>query len=170
MLKVKGQNFHAFSPSGKAGTSDVEIHFSRHESGLSHMVAKRYNGKEWIEDKWPRLGHDRKESMRRQTTAKRPPIDELRGAELFYGASILCGQFSELEQVGTSVGELILLDAESRGFRDDFTAVRAYLVEADREDAVPFNEYAGSRILHFVKRTTPWVAIEVFQQKAEQES
>ena len=52
VLKVKAENYYVFLPSGRAGISDVENHVSYHRSGRRHMVARRHNGSEWVEDKW----------------------------------------------------------------------------------------------------------------------
>ena len=162
VLKAKGQEFHAFCPNGKAG-GDIEVHSSYHGSGERHLVMKRLAGRSWIEDKWPRPENGLEETMRRQTATQLQPPAVLRGTELLFGCNVFAGQFPQLKPVGTNSGEQIVIDAEAEGFRDDFTMVRAYLVGPSREETIPANEHAGPRVLHLIKRTTPWLAVEVFQ-------
>ena len=120
---------------------------------------------EWHEDKWPRLGAE-PATMREQTKVQLQRPAALRGAHLLGGCNILAGQFPDLRPVGTNRGELIVLDGEAAHFRDDFTMVRAYVVELGCEDAVVADSSAGRRIVHFEKRTTPWMAVELFQLSA----
>ncbi len=165
VLKAEGENFYAFLPGALSGLDHCKIHFSFHRSGRRHMVAESIDEGEWREDKWPRHGAQ-PETMREQTKTQLPPPAALRGAQLFGHCGIVFGQFPDLRPVGTNHGELIVLDAEAAGFRDDFTIVRAYVVEPGREDAVPAEPFSGPRIVHFIKRTAPWLAVEVFQQAA----
>jgi hypothetical protein len=83
VLKIKGEDYYAFLPSGKAGLTDIDNHVSYHRSGRRHMVVKRYDGTEWIEDKWRRLGKGPQETMRQQTATDLQPVQTLRGNELF---------------------------------------------------------------------------------------
>jgi hypothetical protein len=165
VLKFRRGHFHAFTPSAIAGKSDVDIHFSRHKSGRNHMVVRRRVGRKWLEDKWPRLQGGPEATMRHQTQSDRQPTDAFRSAEMIGAYNIMAGQFLQLEPIGTAVGEMVMLDARSEGFRDDFTGVRLYLVEPHRENTIPANDYAGPRILHIIKKTTPWIAVELFQLK-----
>jgi hypothetical protein len=162
VIKARPRDFQAFLPSGKAGVSDVEIHASRHEAS-THMVARHRDEKKWRESEFSRFDSPSKHTMRPKTEGKRPPIDALKGSELFWGCNILAGQFPNLEPVGTNSGERVVLDAEAENFRDEFTGVRLYLVEPHQEDTIPSYDYAKPRILHLIKRTTPWIAVEVFQ-------
>jgi hypothetical protein len=66
--------------------------------------------------------------------------------------------------VGTNAGHSILLDADRANFRDDYIIIRVYLVEPGAEDRVPIFPDTGPRILHMVKQTAPWLAVEVYQQ------
>jgi hypothetical protein len=162
VIKARPRDFQAFLASGKAGVSDVEIHVSCHEAS-THMVASHREDKKWRESEFSRFDSPLKHTMRRKTEANRPPVNELKGAELFWGCSILAGDFPELEPVGTNAGERVVLDGEAKNFRDNFTGVRLYLVEPNREGLVPPNDHAGPRILHVIKRTMPWIGCEVFQ-------
>jgi hypothetical protein len=165
VVKIKGQEFYAFLSPGPASIAEIETHVSYHRSGKRHMVAKRLVGEEWREDRWLYHGHGSAKTMRQQTATALQPPATLRGAEQLFHCGTLYGTFHKLAPVGTNAGELVILDAESAGFRDDFTITRAFLVQPGREDAVPIAADTGPRIIHFVKRITPWVAVDVFQQK-----
>jgi len=42
--------------------------------------------------------------------------------------------------------------------------IRVYLVEPGAEACIPIFQDTGPRILHLVKQTNPWMAVEVYQQ------
>ena len=63
-------------------------------------------------------------------------------------------------------GESVVLDAEAENFTDDFIAANVYLVEPGAEDRIPIFPCIAARLLHLDKRTTPWLAVELFQQAA----
>ena len=169
VLKIKGQNFYALLTEATASLRGVDRHFSYHASGRRHVVDKRRVGTEWKEDKWPRPWHwERRQTTRRLTVTQLQQPSMLAGAELFFHFGILCGQFPELPQIGTKRGELVMLDTALADFRDDFTIIRGYLVEPNRENAIPIISGTGPRILHFVKRSTPWIAVEIVQQSLPQ--
>jgi hypothetical protein len=166
VLKAEGQDFYAFLPGGLRGLGHCKIHFSVHESGEQHMVVESLGCEgEWHEDEWPRLGAE-PATMREQTKVQLQRPAALRGAHLLGGCNILAEQFPDLRPVGTNCGELTVLDGEAAHFRDDLTMVRAYLVEPGCEDAVVADPSAGPRIVHFEKRTAPWIAVDLFQLSA----
>lgn len=97
----------------------------------------------------------------------RPPA-ELKGVGPLYHSGVFAFQFHHLPLVGTNQGDSVVLDAESATFRDDFIVTRVYLVEPGAEDHIPIFPETGPRILHLVKRTTPWLAVEVYQEMEAQ--
>jgi hypothetical protein len=164
VLKCKGQDFYALLPAGESGQGDCRIHFSLHESGERHVVAESRgcDGK-WREDKWLSRGAE-PATMRKQTKTQLQRPAALKDALLLARCSILYGQFRDLRPIGANRGELIVLDAEAAHFRDDFTIASAYVVEPGCEDSIVVEPSMGPRILHFEKRTNPWMAVEIFQQ------
>ena len=94
-----------------------------------------------------------------------PPAN-LQGVGDLYRSGIFLHQFLDYPPVGTNTGSLLILDAEKALFKDDFIAIRVYLVEVGREDQIPTHPALGPRILHLVRNTKPWIAIDIFQQKA----
>jgi hypothetical protein len=74
----------------------------------------------------------------------------LKGVADLYHSGIFLHQFLDFPLVGTNLGCSLVLDADSATFRDDFIAIRVYLVEASREDQIP----------------RPWIAFDVYQQIA----
>jgi hypothetical protein len=163
VLKAKGEDFYAFLPGGLSGLGHCKIHFSFHRSGRRHMVVEsRDIEDEWDEEKWPRREAE-PTTMREQTKTQLQRPGAIRGAQLFGHCGILYRQFLDLHPVGTSPGELIVLDAEAAHFRDDYTIARAYVVEPGCDDAVVADPFAGPRVVYIEKRTAPWMAVEVFQ-------
>ncbi len=88
----------------------------------------------------------------------------LKGVGPLYHSGVFAFQFLDLPPVGTNQGDSVVLDAETASFRDDFIVMRVYLVEPGAEDRIPVFPDTGPRILHLVKQTTPWMAVEVYQQ------
>jgi hypothetical protein len=158
VLKVKGEDIYAFPPYAKEPLDGLDNHISWHRSGERHAVSRYHDGNEWREAR----------STRDESSVNLQPPSSLKGIGLL--CHIVCGlfvSFTDLHPVGTNMGELIVLDAQAGGFRDDVFFVRAYLVEPGKEEHIPIAVGTGSRILHLVKRTTaPWLAVEVFQQTA----
>ena len=154
VLKVDGSDFYAFPPYAKKPLGDVDCHMSWHASGERHAVSRVRRGRRWITDK-----RTQTESIVKLTA---PPM--LQGVGPFYHSGIFLSQFVELLPGGTNQGESIVLDAVGADFRDDFTVIRVYLVEPGAEDHIPIFPDTGPRILHLVKQTTPWLAVEVYQQ------
>ena len=154
VLKEKGQDFYAFPPYAKKPLGDLDNHMSWHESGERHAVTK-YRKKEI-------------KSVRNKSEMHLQTPSSLKGAGLL--CHIVCGVFNsfvDLHSIGTNDGQLVVLDAEAAGFRDDAFFVRAYLVGPGEEHCIPIAADTGPRILHLVERTTaPWLAVEVFQQVA----
>jgi hypothetical protein len=72
--------------------------------------------------------------------------------------------FHDLLPAGSNKGISVVLNAERANFRDDFVVIRVYLVEPGAEASIPIFPDTGLRILHLVKQTTPWMAVEVYQQ------
>ena len=74
------------------------------------------------------------------------------------------GQFSDLPVCGTNKGKPVVLDGDSAGFRDDFTAVRAYLVAPGKQGEIPSPPNVGPYVRYIEKSFAPWVVVEVFQE------
>jgi len=92
------------------------------------------------------------------------PILKFSGVRLLQGSVLLKGQFLNLPPVGTNKGQVVLLDGDSAGFRDDFLSIRVYLVEAHKEKEIPTPMQVGPRLLHLERSVKPWVAMEAFQE------
>ena len=158
VLKVKGNNFYGFPPYAKKPIGPVDCHISWHESGERHAVSRFYDGHVWKKDV----------RMQRKSAVKLHPPAALKGVGPLYHSGVFAFQFHDLPPVGTNQGDSVVLDAESVSFRDDFIVTRVYLVEPGAEDRIPIFPDTGPRILHLVKRTTPWMAVEVYQQMEAQ--
>jgi hypothetical protein len=154
VLKVDGNNFYAFPPYAKKPLGDVDGHMSWHASGERHAVFRIRRGGGWEKDK----------RMQKKSVVKMPPPPLLKGVAALYHSSIVYSRFHELLPVGTNEGTSVVLNAERAHFRDDFTVIRAYLVEPGADACIPISPDTGPRILHLVKQTTPWMAVEVYQQ------
>lgn len=155
VLKVKGEDFYVFLPRGLSGLGPYEIHYTLHKSGEQHMRVKEFLESE---GKWKLT------EIGAKAEAQLQPPAELRGACRLGRSGIFGGHFPDLRPVGTNDGELIMLDAEAAHFRDVYTVVGAYVVEPGCEDAVVADPYCeGPRIVHFERRCTPWMAVELFQ-------
>jgi hypothetical protein len=162
VLRVRDQDFYAFAPDSKS--SGLNRHMSYHASGERHFVSRHRNGKYWCEDKWP-LPDGTLETTRKQSSVQLPEPRVLRGAEPLFQGGIFWGEFPKLPAVGSKIVGLVELDSEPAGFRDDYIVVQAHIVEAGNTSCVPLHPDTGPRILHFIKKTTPWIAVEVFQQE-----
>jgi len=156
VLKAKGDNFYAFPPYAKKPLGNVDGHMSWHASGERHAVFSIRRGRGWENDK----------RMQNKSTVKMSPPPMLKGVGALYHSSIFYSRFLELPPVGTNEGTSVVLNAERAHFRDDFTVIRVYLVEPGAETCIPILPDTGPRILHLVKQTTPWLAVEVYQQVA----
>jgi hypothetical protein len=156
VLKVKGQNFYAFPPYAKKPLGNLDFHMSWHESGERHAVVRFSNGHAWKEDAM----------MRKKSAVKLQPPAALKGVAPLFHSGVIPFQFLDLPQIGTNPGYSIVLDTEAANFRDDFIVIRAYLVEPGAEGNIPIFPDTGPRILHLVKQTTPWLAVDVYQQTA----
>src|SRR5713226_7926741 len=133
----------------RAPVPPVDLHMSKHRLGERHLTV-RVKGRR----------HPTPE-----TVTKLQPTSNFSGVELLSNGGVLNGQFPDLPPLGTNRGEIVQLDADSAGFRDDFVAVRVHLVEPNKEREIPTPMDVGPRIVHIEKCVTPWVAVEVFQEK-----
>jgi hypothetical protein len=154
VLKVDKNDFYAFPPYAKKPLGDVDGHMSWHASGERHAVFRVRRGSGWEKDK----------RMQKKSAVKLASPPMLKGVGALYHSSIFYSRFLELWPVGTNKGISVILDAESAHFRDDFTVIRVYLVEPGAEACIPLFPDTGPRILHLVKQTIPWLAVEVYQQ------
>ena len=154
VLKVKENNFYAFPPYAKKPDGPVDVHMSLHASGERHSVARLFDGHSWRKDA----------KIQTESTVKLNPPSELKGVLALFHSGIFPGQFLDLPPVGTNIGHSVVLDAENANFRDDFIVIRVYVVEPGAEDRIPIFPCIGARILHLDKRTTPWLAVEVYQE------
>jgi hypothetical protein len=160
VLKAEGQEFYAFPPYAKEPFGIFDCHISWHASGKRHAVMSVFNGSEWKKDP----------TMQTQSTVNVGPPMSIKGAGLLYHSPVPRGKFLEGLPVGTNQGLSIVLDADAARFRDDFFVIRAYLVEPGAADSIPIAPNTGPRILHLVKETTPWLAVEVYQETERQHS
>ena len=160
IVKAKGQNFYAFPPYAKEPFGSFDCHMSWHESGERHFVARVFNGREWKKD----------ERTQSESAVNLGPPMSVKGTTPLYHSGIFCGQFPEYPPVGANQGLSVVLDTDAAKFRDDFIVIRVYLVETGAEDSIPIFPDTGPRILHLVKNTTPWVAVEVYQEVERQHS
>ncbi|SRR5713101_822457 len=154
VLKVDGYDFYAFPPYAKKPLGSFDGHMSWHASGERHAASRIRRGCTWKKD----------ERTQRESTVKMSPPPMLKGVGALYHSGIFCSQFLGLLPVGTNQGRSVVLDAEAANFRDDFTVIRVYLVESGAENRIPIFPDTGPRILHLAKQTTPWLAVEVYQQ------
>ncbi len=100
-----------------------------------------------------------------ESEVKLQPTSNFLGVELISHNPLFKGQLADLPPLGTNNGKIVQLDADSAGFRHDFLAVRVHLVEPNKEHEIPTPMDVGPRIVHIEKRVTPWIAVEVFQEK-----
>ncbi|HXN72623.1 MAG TPA: hypothetical protein VN861_08725 [Candidatus Acidoferrales bacterium] len=154
-LKVRRHYPIAFTPYSLDGSIGIENHVSYKSSGERHVVS-RYR----VGDKMKEVKRIRKEST---VHFARP--SNLKGAVEIYLSGDPLGQFRDLRPAGSGKGERVLLDAEKAGFRDGIFVVKIYAVEPSNEGCVPTAPDAGKRVLHFIKSTDPWIAIDVYQPK-----
>jgi hypothetical protein len=140
---------------GRDAHPSVDLHISKHRSGERHLTAK-LAGRHLRALKSGRIP---------ESITKLQPPTSLRGVELLTHMPLLKGQFSDLPLVDRKKHSPILLDADSSHFRDDFLAVRAYLVEPGKEREIPAPTNLGPHVRHIEKRVTPWLAVEVYQER-----
>jgi hypothetical protein len=134
---------------GRDAVPAVDLHASKHSSGERHLRVK--------------LGGKRIPMP--QSVARLQSSTGFRGVELLVHMPLLKDQFRDLPVVGTNKGKPILLDADSAHFRDDFIAVRAYLVEPGKDPEIPTPKDVAHSFRHIEKSTMPWVAIELYQER-----
>ncbi len=142
-------DIYVFPPYARTPIPLVDVHMSKHASGERHLRV-RFNGK----------CHPTPE-----TKMKLQPASNFSGVELVSHNPLFKGQFPILPPLGSNRGKIVELDANSAGFRDDFLAIRVYLVEPNKEHEIPTPIDVGPRIVHIEKGVRPWVAVEVFQEK-----
>jgi hypothetical protein len=133
---------------GRNAVPAIDVHASKHSSGERHLRVK--------------LGGKRLAIPQNVAWLQSPT---LRGVELLVHMPLFKYQFRDLPVVGTNKGKSILLDADSTRFRDDFIAIRAYLVEPGKDREIPTPEDVAHSIRHIEKSTTPWVAVELYQER-----
>jgi hypothetical protein len=154
VLKVDGGNFYAFPPYAKSPLGDVDGHMSWHSSGERHVVSQCRIGSTWKTDA----------RTQNESRVMLPAPSALKGAGALFHSGIFPFQFPNLLPAGSNRGHCVVLDTQAANFRDDFIVIRVYLVEPGMENRVPIIPDTGPRILHFVKQTIPWLAVEVYQQ------
>ena len=136
---------HASPP---PGLPPLDRHMSYHSSGERHL---RVKGKGVVPIKVVPL------------QLPRPPL--IRGVQQLLKTGLFLGQFANLKPLRQRHDRVIVLDADDAGFREGAIFLNVFLVEPWQEDQIPMPVNAGPRIVHIDKRTTPWFAIEVFQQE-----
>jgi hypothetical protein len=145
-INKKGE-FFAFPPYARVPES-VDLHGSKHLSGERHFKC--------------RVGKKRQPMP--ETKVQLQPLSNFSGVEPLMSMSSLKGQFSNSRLVGTNKGEVVSLDLDSADFSDDIFFIKIYLVEPHKEDLVPAPINAGPRILHLIKKVTPWIAVDIFHE------
>lgn len=151
LVKESGGDVICFPPYAKGRSPKdfgIDVHVSKHRSGERHL-------------RW-KLNRERIPTP--ETIVKLQPTSRFSGAELLIHMPLLKGQFPGLLPAGTNSGKLVLLDADSAGFSDDFLAVRAFLVEPGKQDEIKPPTCVGPCIRHIERSITPWIVVEVFQQ------
>ncbi len=132
------------------GFSRLDRHMSYHQDGRRHLTVKA-GGK--------------KHPGTAKTVAMRQPTSDLKGVEaLLPGAPLFKWQFSTLEPLSEGDDNLILLDADTAGFRDDYLLLRAFLVEPHQEHLIPTPPDVGPRVLYIERSVKPWIVVEAFQE------
>lgn len=154
VVKEKKNNFYAFPPYAKKPLGSFDFHMSWHESGERHAVSRLYDGRAWKKDA----------RIETESAVKLTPPADIKGAVPLFHSGIFLHQFPDLPPVGTNAGDSVILDGEGANFRDDFIVVRVYLVEPGADDRIPSFPDTAPRILHLVKETSPWLAVEMYQQ------
>ncbi len=155
VLKEEAGNFYVFPPAAKRPLGDVDWHMSWHASGERHHAARVRNAGKW--EKTPGIRRDTKMVVQK-------PV-EIAGAELLLKSGVFsAAMFLHLPTVGTNDGELVILDADRAGFVNDAFFWRVYLVCPGAEGQIPPGPGAGPQILHVLRSTRPWMAVQVFQQ------
>jgi hypothetical protein len=152
-LRVEGKNFYAFTPYSLDGSIGLDNHVSYHASGERH-VRSRYRAAGEMRD----VPGVRDVSV---THFERPA--NLKGAVQIYLGGDPFGQFRELKPLVGHNGERVLLDGEKGGLREGPFVVKIYAVESGNVACVPVAPDVGARVLHFIKTTDPWIAIDVYQ-------
>jgi len=143
----KRGNFYAF---GLAQPLELDRHATYHESGERHFITQGESV--------------RGERLKCYVVGLQPtPI--LCGVEQLLKSGVDRGQFQLLPLLKPSSGKVILLDADTASFRDEWFGVNIYLVEEGREDKIPFPPHVGPRVLHIERSTRPWIAVEAFQER-----
>ena len=151
VLKARGYNFYVFTPYAKKPIGPSDVHMSWHELGERHATV-RVNGRLEAE-------------FRKKSTVKLCRPAELNGVVAIYHSGIMnIDEFARAFPIGTNQGQVLLLDATAAGFSDAFIVIRVYGVSPGAEDQIPIYPGTGPRILHLVKETTPWLAVEVYQE------
>lgn len=145
-INEKGE-FFTFPPYARVPGS-IDLHSSKHLSGERHFKCRVEKTRQPMPE----------------TRVQLQPLSNFSGVEPLMSMSSLKGQFSNSRLVGTNKGEVISLDLDSADFNDDIFFIKIYLVEPHKEDLVSAPINAGPRILHLIKKVTPWIAVDVFQE------
>ena len=155
VLKVKWQDFYAFAPYCFDDSADTDFHISYHETGERHAKSIRRHP---IDGKmrsapgvWP------------ETVVHFKPPEYLRGAVQIYLSGDPLGLFRGLKSAYRGMGEQILIDVEKAGFLENPFVMKIYVVERGNEGCIPHAPDGGPRVLHFIRSTNPWIAIDVYQ-------
>jgi hypothetical protein len=128
-----------------AGFPPLERHMSYHAGGERHLKIRG----------WPSL----------IGSATVPPPASIRGVQRLLQTAIMRGQFMRLKPLRREHEGVVVLETDSAGFRDDWTNLNVFLVEAGQDDQIPQPPGAGPLVVHVHTATTPWLAVQAFQQK-----
>jgi hypothetical protein len=129
------------------GLTPLDRHMSYHSDGRRHWRVKQ--GRKTLPTPGP---------------VWRQPTRNFRGVELLVHAVVPCGQFQALRPLRKLHKGVVVLDADSVGFRNDVFFARAYLIEPNQEQQIPIPANSGPRLVEFLQTSTPWFAVEVFQE------
>ena len=136
-----------YSPK-RLGLSPLDLHMSYHKDGYRQLSIR---GKV-IDPK-------------SEGRTKLQKTSGFRGVELLLGGLILKGQLPIFQPLRKTKLEIVLLDADSAGFRDDMTFVRVFLVEPGKMHEVPPGVNPGPRLIHTLRNSNPWIVVDIFQEK-----
>lgn len=140
-------DYYVFTPYARLDTPPVDVHMSKHRRGERHLSVRFEGGKHHF------------------SRIKLQPTSSLSGVELVTHMPLFKDRFSELPPAGSNKGKVILLDADSADFRDDFLAFRVHLAQPDKEHEISMPPDVGPYLRYIEKSCTPWVVVEVFQEK-----
>jgi hypothetical protein len=130
-----------------------DLHMSKHLSGERHLRIGLQTLSGYVKQPTPK------------TKIQLQPLSNFVGSELLVHIPVPRGQFVKSVPPHSNRGEIISWDLDSAQFRDDMFFVRVHLVEPTKEDRIPVPINMGPHVVHFIRSTTSWIAVELFQER-----